>query len=221
MSAQSRRPVDSGAHNAEEAFIRRRSVRQGQRNRIGFLRATLRLLEQAWLHSPGDIRWLAGEANPDTQAALWPGVGGNRGVVRVGDGGDDGQADPMPAAVAVAGAGGGQALEGPEQPVDLGGRDHRASVGHRDDGAAVLLIGGEVDGAVSGVVADGVVEQVDGQPFDQAGVAEHRRGAQRGLHLELLPPCLGAGGAQAGRGSLGQVRGLAVADAAFAGGQGE
>jgi len=36
-----------------------------------------------------------------------------------------------------------------------------------------------------------------------------------------LPPGLGAGGVQAGRGGLGQVGGFAVADASFAAGQGE
>jgi hypothetical protein len=35
-------------------------------------------------------------------------------------------------------------------------------------------------------VADGVVEEVDGQPLDQVGVAEHGRRVQRGLHVKLL-----------------------------------
>ena len=75
---------------------------------------------------------------------------------------------------------------------------------------AVLLAGAELDVAARGVVADGVVEEVEGQPLDQAGVAEHRRGVQRGLHVQLPPLSLGAGGVQAGGGGLGQVGGFAV-----------
>jgi hypothetical protein len=46
------------------------------------------------------------------------GVRGDRGVVGAGDGGGDGKAEAVP--VAIAGAGGAKALEGPEQPGDLG-----------------------------------------------------------------------------------------------------
>ncbi len=45
-----------------------------------------------------------------------------------------------------------------------------------------------LDCAAPGVVADGVVQQVDGQPLDQVGVAEHGRGVQRGLHAKVEPP---------------------------------
>jgi hypothetical protein len=73
-------------------------------------------LEPAWLCSPGGIEWLAGEADLDAQAAFGAGMGGDCGAVGVGDCGDDGQAEPVP--VTIAGGGRGQALEGPEQPLE-------------------------------------------------------------------------------------------------------
>jgi hypothetical protein len=90
-----------------------------------------------------------------------------------------------------------------------------------EDGAAVVLACGELDRAAGGVVADGVVDQVGGQPLDQARVAEHRRGVQQRLNLDAFPLGLGPGGAQVGRSGIGQVGGLTAADAAFAGGHGE
>jgi len=50
--------------------------------------------------------------------------------------------------------------------LDGGGRDHRAGVGHGDDGAAIVLAGSELDRAARGVVADGVVYS---EALDPAG----------------------------------------------------
>jgi hypothetical protein len=54
-------------------------------------------------------------------------------------------------ALAVAGAVGAESLEGPRQPVDLGGRDHRPAVGHRQLGAAGGVGAALVLGAVAGL----------------------------------------------------------------------
>src|SRR5689334_11212836 len=62
-------------------------------------------------------RWCGGsgrtrdgwEIDGDVQSAIRPGMGGERGAVRLGDGGDDGQ--PEAVAVAVVGTVGAEALE--------------------------------------------------------------------------------------------------------------
>src|ERR1019366_5787474 len=87
----------------------------------------------------------AREAHLDVQAAFGWRVRGDDRVVGGGDGGDDGQAKSVPAAVA--GAGGVQPLERLEEPVDLGGRDLWAAAGDRQDGATIPGPGGELDRA--------------------------------------------------------------------------
>ena len=72
------------------------------------------------------------------------------------DSGDDRQ--PKAVAVPVVAAGGAEPLKRLEEPADLGGRDHRAGVGHRKDGAALAGAGGELDPAPGDVVTNGVVD---------------------------------------------------------------
>ena len=55
----------------------------------------------------------------------------------------------------------GEPLEGLEQAVDLGWRDDRPRVGHRQDGVTAAGSGGDLDIPPFDVVPDGVVDQAD------------------------------------------------------------
>jgi hypothetical protein len=135
-----------------------------------------------------------------------------------GDGADDGQAE----AVAVAASGArAEALEGPEQAVDFGGRDDLPRAGHRQDGAGVAGRGGDMDVPTGDVVPDGVVDQVGGQLLDQERVTVESGGLDVGLDMQAQAADRGTGGGQGGAGDGGQVGGLAFAGAGFAAGQGE
>jgi hypothetical protein len=163
---------------------------------------------------------VAGEGDVDGQAAVGPGFGGDGGGVGAGDGADDGQAEAVAVAV---GAGGARAepLEGLEQAVDFGGRDDLAGVGHRQDGAGVADLGGDLDFPAADVVPDGVVDQVRDQLLDQERVTVEGGGLEIGLDVQAEAADRGAGGGQGFAGDGGQVRGLALAGADFAAGQGE
>jgi hypothetical protein len=78
----------------------------------------------------------------------------------------------------------GEPLEGPEEEVDVGGRDRRAGVGDGQDGPPGLEAGGDVDASGGLVVADRVVDQVADQSLDQAGVAADRCRAGLGGYLD-------------------------------------
>src|SRR6266516_843571 len=115
-----------------------------------------------------------GKADLDVQAAFGTGVGAEGCLVGGGDGPDDGQAKSVP--VAVAGAGGGEPLEGLEEPVDFGGRDGCAAVGYQQDGAVVPHASGNFNRAGRCVVLHRIVEDVGGEPLNQVGVAAQRPG---------------------------------------------
>src|SRR5450759_3188737 len=120
----------------------------------------------------------------NAQAALGRRVHGESCAVSVGYGPDDGQAKSVPAAVDA--ADGVQPLEGLEEPVDLPRRDRRAAIGDRQNGAAVLLSGGDLDRTAGNVVMHGVVEEVGGQALDEVQVAQQGCGTDRRLDVE--PP---------------------------------
>jgi hypothetical protein len=119
-----------------------------------------------------------GEADVDVEPAVRAGVDGEGGVVGFGDGRGDGQAQAE--AFVAGGAGGGEPLERLEQPGDLVGGDDRPGVGDRQLGMAGVGSDLDVDPAAGGVVADRVVDQVGGQPPQEAVVAEDGNGADRG-----------------------------------------
>ena len=68
-----------------------------------------------------------GKADIDSEAAAWLGLRGDHGVVCVGDGLDDGEAE----ADTLRGVGGmgSEPLEGLEETLEFAGRDQRAGVG--------------------------------------------------------------------------------------------
>ena len=122
------------------------------------------------------------EARLDVEAASGTGVRGEGSAVGVGDGADDGQAEPVPAVVA--GALAAQPLERLEQPVHLAGRDRLPGVADRYDRPPGLGVGADLDPAVGPVVAQGVVDQVRDQAFGQARVTGGRSRAERGVDAD-------------------------------------
>jgi hypothetical protein len=139
--------------------------------------------------------------------------------VRGRDGPDDGQSEPVP--VLVVGPARIEPLEGLEEAVDVRGRHERSGVRHRQNGPAVLHLGHDLDPAVGHVVANGVREQVDHEPFDKQGVSIQGRGF---CHLVDVDPISAGLGLQTGqhRGDGGgEVDRFVVVQPAFAAGQGE
>jgi hypothetical protein len=101
--------------------------------------------------------------------------------------------------VAVAVAAGGprsEPLEGLEQAVDFGGRDELPGAGHRQDGAGVAGLGGDLDVPTGDVVPDGVVDQVGGQLLDQEGVTVEDSGLDVGVNVQAEAADRGAAGGQ-------------------------
>ena len=146
-------------------------------------------------------------------------VGGDGGVVGGGDGSDDGEAEAV--AVFVVGAAGVEALERLEEPVDLAGRDDRAGVGHREHGFAVGGVGGDLHVPAGDVVADGVVDEVGDEAFDESGVAVERGGADGGLDVQSEAFGVEAGARQDGLADVREVGSLSVVEPALAAGEGE
>src|SRR5262245_9233244 len=120
------------------------------------------LLAGAFRAGAGAGSWAGwGEADLGAQAAAGLRADGEGGAVRMGDGLDDGQAEPE--ALAVAGAVGAKPLEGLQQPVHGGRRDDGPGVGHRQEGAGVPGAGEDLDGAAGRVVPQRVVGEVGDQ----------------------------------------------------------
>jgi hypothetical protein len=84
------------------------------------------VLALLWGLGPVRLRLIGGEADLDVQAAIWAGVRGDVGAVGGGDGGDDGQAKPVPVAIAGPGS---EPLEGLEQPAARSCRPYTAGTG--------------------------------------------------------------------------------------------
>ena len=112
---------------------------------------------------------LSGKGHPYVEAAWGAGAGGEGGAVGVGDGADDGQAEPV--SFAVAGPLGAELPERLEQVLDRVRRDECAGVADRDDGARGGQCRGDLCLAAGQVVPDGVVEEVGDQAFRQARVS--------------------------------------------------
>src|ERR1019366_1748522 len=86
-----------------------------------------------------------GEAHMDVEAAFGPGVRCERRAVYVGDGADDGEAQPIP--VRMADSLGAEALERLEEPVNLAGRDQCSGVRDRDHRLSAGGCRGDLDAA--------------------------------------------------------------------------
>src|SRR5689334_9063046 len=182
------------------------------------LQLHIRQLCKIW-RDPRGCSGGGGEGDVDGQAAAGPGLRGDGGGVRGGDGADNGEAKAV-TTVAVGGAGA-EPLEGLEQAVDRGGRDDRPGVGYRQDGAGVAGPGGDLDISARDVVPDGVVDQVGGQLLDQKRVTVEDDGLDVGVDVQAEAADRGAGGGQGFAGDGRQVEGLGLAGPGFAAGQGE
>jgi hypothetical protein len=127
-------------------------------------------------------RWGAvrlGEQNHDLEAAFGTGADAQVRMVGGGHGGHDRQAQAV--ALVVAGAVGPVALEGPQEPVDLGGRDRRPAVGHQQHGAPRPGAGLDLDPAGLGIRTR--IRRLQG------GYSACSRGVTaRPLHLHQAPP---------------------------------
>ena len=137
----------------------------------------------------------------------------------LGDGLDDRQAEAE--ALTVAGAVGGEPLEGLQQPVHGGRRDHGPGVDHRQDGAGVPGAGDDLDVAAGHVVRQRVVGEVGDQAFGQPRVAGGAGRGEGAVDGELPVLCAGLPGAQDVAGQRGEVEGFPFVQAGLAAGQGE
>jgi hypothetical protein len=158
-----------------------------------------------------------GEGAGDLQAAVGAGVHAQVGAVGGGDRGDDRQAKAV--AVVVAGAVGAAALEGPQQPAQLGGGTAGPLLATASSAPHPGGAGLDPDPACGLVVADGVVHQVGDQPLGQARVAQDPAGVQGGVDAELAAARLGVAGQQHLVGDRGQVNPLPAVQAGLAAGQ--
>ena len=86
--------------------------------------------------------------------------------------------------VLVVGAPGIETLEGLEEPVDFVRWDDRAGVGDREHRCAVGGVGGDVNVPAGDVVADGVVDEVRDETFEESGVAVEGSGAHGGIDMQ-------------------------------------
>lgn len=120
-----------------------------------------------------------GEGYLDIEAAFGTrACGENRGV-RGSDGGDDGQPEPDPAVPASTLFA--EALEGLQQPVDLVGGYNGPSVGYPEASPASGGASGDPHPAPGDVVADGVVQQIRREAFNELRVARHPARLKRGF----------------------------------------
>jgi hypothetical protein len=148
-------------------------------------------------------------------------LGGEGGVVRSGDGSDDGEAEAVAVAIFVVGAAGAEALEWLEETIDFVGRDDRPRVRHREDRLAVCGIGGDLDEPALDVVGVGVVDKVGDETFDESEVAVERGESEGGLDVEPEPVGVGVEVREDGFADVCQVGSLPLVEAGFAAHEGE
>jgi hypothetical protein len=110
-----------------------------------------------------------GEPDRDFKAAAGSGVRGDGGVVGVGDGLDDREAEPD-----AVGTGLGlraESFEGLEEAREFPGWDKRAGVGDGEQGASCVDPGCDFDSAVGDVVSDRVGDEVGGESLEEGWIA--------------------------------------------------
>jgi len=155
----------------------------------------------------------------DGQAAFGACGGGEGGVVSLGDGVDDGEAEAV--AVGAAVTVGRQFLEGSEETLDLVVGDDWPAVGDRQARLRARGLSGDLYVPAWMVVADGVVDEVGDEAFDQSPVPGRHCGREVFGEVDAFPCCLVVAGGEHSSDDLGEVEGVAAGDAALAGGQGE
>jgi hypothetical protein len=132
---------------------------------------------------------------------------------------DDGQAKAV--AIAVMGAAAVEALERLEETADVTGWNHVAGVGHREHCLAVCGAGRDSDVPAGDVVADGIVDEVGDESFDQSRVAVERSGEDGGLDMQFEGLRVDSRVEQHGLADVRQVGSLPVVESALTAGKGE
>ena len=165
-----------------------------------------------------------GQQDPDGKSAAFAGGGVQGSIVAADDGPDDGKAEPY--ALAAVGPGAVQAPERLEQRVEVLRWHDRTAVGHRELNCAGLPARGRRHRghrhpAVRMVVPDAVADEVEGQPFQQDGVADGDGGVGHRVDGDVCGRCLVGGLLDRAGGDIGQVDGQAPDGLAVAAGKGE
>ena len=112
-------------------------------------------------------------------------------------------------------------LERTQEPLDLVGSDRRSGVAYGDGGSSGRRYGRDLDCAGGGVVAQGVIDEVGDQPFDQCGVACGWGRNEGGGDPDASAFGFMSASGEHGVGDLGEVEVFPVFDSSLAGGQGE
>lgn len=121
------------------------------------------------------------ECDPDFESSFGSGLCRDGGAVGVGDGLDDGQAEAVSGGLSHPLAS--RSLEWLEEPVDLARSDHRSSVTDGDSCSFRGRDSGDLDPSTGVVMADGVVDEVHHEDFNQLGIADRRGGHERRVDL--------------------------------------
>ena len=109
-----------------------------------------------------------------------------------------------------------KALEGRQQPVDLGGRHDRTAVGDPQRNPAVTVSDPHAHVPVRHIVPDGVLQQVRYEPDEQPAVTGHEGRYERHVEVQLRGDAVGLMLAQRVAHHRGQVDGLAMVDVLLA-----
>jgi hypothetical protein len=164
------------------------------------------------------VRFLSvesGESHVDSQAAAGWGLGGDGGVVRVGDRLHDREAEPDSVrSLAWTSA---ESLEGLEEAGELAGGDHGSGVRDREPGASSDGVRGDFEPAVPDVVIGGVGDQIRDEALEKLRVAADP-GRFEGCSA---PESVTVVGSQHFGRSGGEVDGLPPQTSALAAGEGE
>lgn len=140
-------------------------------------------------------------------------------MVGLGDGVDDGEAKTVALAVAV--TIGRQFLEGVKGSLHLVVGDDRTAVGDRKGHLGTGVLGGDLYASLLVVVADGVVDEVGDEAFDQPWIPARHCGRQMFGQVDASVCCLVATGGQHSFDDLGEVEGVPTRDSTLAGGEDE
>jgi hypothetical protein len=106
-----------------------------------------------------------------------------------------------------------------EEPLELVVGDDGSAVGYREDRVRAGGFGGDLSEPARVVVADGVVDEVGGERFDEPRIAGGRCWCESFDESDVMCACLIAARSDNRSGDVRQVEGVPVGDAALTGGQ--